>query len=213
MNFPQHHVSQIMFVELQGIVQLVSCLNTRPQSTKKKKKWLQIPSVKQQPKSNPQQLAKRNREHPLSSENLPAKPSPANCWNEFCIRSHAPLGTEKGNIGCFKPRHEAMTSQGGEEHGPVPLFECAWFEGISRFGRLTGTLQFSLRQNAYSSNEHGLLSTQEEWISSSTTPIPSSRRHSEACLPLISSGLASRTAKYVCCLWTRDILEREMLTQ
>ena len=54
------------------------------------------------------------------------------------------LGTEKGNAACFKPRQEAMTSQGGEEHGPVPVFEFVWFEGSSRFVRLTGTLQFIL---------------------------------------------------------------------
>lgn len=54
------------------------------------------------------------------------------------------LGTEKGNVACFKPSQEAMTSQGGEEHGPVPVFEFVSFEGSSRFVRLTGMLQFIL---------------------------------------------------------------------
>lgn len=36
-NFAQHHVGQIVSVELQGIVELVSCLKTQPQRIRNNK--------------------------------------------------------------------------------------------------------------------------------------------------------------------------------
>lgn len=75
MNFAQHHVGQIVSVELQGIVELVLCLKTQPQRIKKKyikkKKLLQSPQ--QSNMSNSQQPGKEDSQQtpPAPGEHKP----------------------------------------------------------------------------------------------------------------------------------------------